>query len=82
MAEIPIDEIEKRAVQLHDRVKGMPAEYQSAVIAHLLATWIAGHRSDDQAALAVFREQLLQDHIELVRQIIPLEDARIGEAYG
>jgi hypothetical protein len=76
---IPIAEIEQRALQLHDRIVGMPPEFQSAVIAHLLATWIAGHRSDDKNALAKFREELLQNHIELVRQLIPVEDARLDE---
>jgi hypothetical protein len=82
---IPIAEIEQRALQLHDRIVGMPPEFQSAVIAHLLATWIAGHRrvsnspNEWDTDLAQFRETLLQNHIELVRQLIPVEDARLDE---
>jgi hypothetical protein len=76
---IPIAEVEQRALQLHDRIAGLEPEFQSAVIAHLLATWIAGHRHDDKDVLANFRETLLQNHIELVRQLIPVEDARLGK---
>jgi hypothetical protein len=76
---IPIDEIAKRAIVMHEYVAGLPAEYQSAVIAHLLATWIAGHQSDDKTALVKFREELLTEHIKLVRDLIPMEDARLAE---
>jgi len=76
---IPIAEVEQRALQLHDRIVKLEPEFQSAVIAHLLATWIAGHRSDDKARLNAFREALLQQHIKLVRDLIPVEDARLDE---
>ena len=75
-----IDEIAERAFVMHDYVTGLPPEYQSAVIAHLLATWIAGHQSvtGNNAALTAFREELLTRHIKLVRDLIPMEDARIA----
>lgn len=78
---IPIDEIAKRAITMHEYVAGLPPEYQSAVIAHLLATWIAGHQSvtRDKTALVKFREELLTKHIKLVRDLIPMEDARLAK---
>jgi hypothetical protein len=76
---IPIDEVAERAIAMHKYVAGLPPEYQSAVIAHLLATWIAGHQGDDKAALAKFREELLTGHIKLVRDLIPMEDARLAK---
>jgi len=76
---IPIDEVAKRAIAMHEYVVNLPPEYQSVVIAHLLATWIAGHQGDDKAALAKFREELLTNHIKLVRDLIPMEDARIRD---
>lgn len=64
-------------MQLHDRIADLPPELQSAVIAHLLATWIASHRGDDKKRLTEFREEILQQHLQLVRDLIPLEDQRI-----
>lgn len=66
---------------------GHPPEIQSAVLADLLATWVAGHQgepeefrevdSEPAAELAAFREQILQDHIELVRAMIPFNEQEI-----
>ena len=75
--QIPIEEIERRATAMHEYVTGLEPELQSAVIAHLLATWLAGHRGDDDAKLAAFREELLQGHIALVRNLLRFEDARL-----
>ena len=76
---IPLAEIERRAVVMHEHVAGLEPEIQSAVIAHLLATWLAGHRGDDAKKLAAFREEILQNHIALVRALLPLEDQRLDD---
>ena len=47
---------------------------QSAVLADLLATWLAGHMSSDPGK---FREELLADHIKLVRKLIPVNEKMI-----
>jgi hypothetical protein len=72
--------VEARATTLHHHLRGMPPELQGAVISHLLATWIAGHQAEPGAEekLAMFRDELLNQHIDLVRTLIPLEEARIA----
>lgn len=44
---------------------------QSAVLADLLAMWLAGHL--DHAV----REEVLAEHIELVRKLVPVNEAII-----
>lgn len=48
----------------HDRLA------QSAVLADLLATWIAGHTPQ-------YRDEVLTDHIDLVRDLIPHNEREI-----
>jgi hypothetical protein len=63
---------------------GNPREVQGAVCANLLALWIAGHRmaSDLEGVpveLADYREKLLTEAFQLVRDLIPFEDKGINE---
>ena len=52
---------------------------QSAVLADLLAMWVAGFSCPDDAnETEIWREQLLESHIELVRQLIPINARIIG----
>jgi hypothetical protein len=44
---------------------------QSSVIADLLAMWLAGHEHD-------IREALLDSHIGLVRELVPVNVAAMG----
>lgn len=51
---------------------GLPPHVQGAVLADLLAIWLAGHRiEDDPAETTALREKLLTMHLEMVRQLIP-----------
>jgi hypothetical protein len=48
---------------------------QGAVIAELTAHWLAGHLVlDDRAATERLREELLEAHIRVVRQLIPFTE--------
>lgn len=49
---------------------------KSAVLADLLALWVAGHQGPE-GLIESMREQLLADHIKLVRDLIPENDAFI-----
>lgn len=52
---------------------------QSAVLADLLATWLAGYVANEDAD--ALREQLLANHIELVKALIkPNEMALLHQA--
>lgn len=44
---------------------------QSAVVADLLAMWLAGHEHD-------IREALLDSHLGLVRELVPVNVAAMG----
>jgi hypothetical protein len=58
-------------------LRGRPAAVQGAALADLTATWLAGHQvSGDPVQTYRFREELLEMHIEAIRNLIP-ENARI-----
>ena len=57
---------------MHRLLHGHPPEIQGAVLADLLATWLAGHPP-------VMREAVLQAHIEQMRPLIEInEDIMFG----
>lgn len=55
---------------------GHPPEIQSAVLADLLAMFLAGHQGADAPAL---REEILRLHIATVRDLIPVNERMIRE---
>jgi hypothetical protein len=68
-----------------DRVRPILAHanpvIQSAVLADLLAIWIAGHQGPD-GLVDQMRGHLLDDHVKLVRDLIPTNDAIIKRRRG
>jgi hypothetical protein len=54
---------------------GHAREVQSAALADLLATWVAGHSP-------AVREQVLTGHIDCVRKLIPPNARLIADKYG
>jgi hypothetical protein len=70
-------EVESIVESIKPLLAGREPEIQSAVIADLLAMWLAGHRLIDPKKfskrkvqeLQRFREELLQGHIALVRTL-------------
>src|SRR5215510_5723248 len=74
------------AEQIYPLLSGQGFEVQGAVIADLVARYIAGHfvaatGDDDKeaaaAATAEMRESLLAMHIEFVRALVPSAEAEI-----
>ena len=58
---------------------GHPAPIQGAVLADLLATWLAGHHvPGDQDATRSKRAELLAMHCSTVRQLVPHNAKEIG----
>lgn len=54
-------------------LEGKPPDVQGAILADLLAMWLAGHVSpDDDEATEGFHELILQVHLEAVRALIPV----------
>lgn len=74
--------VEHLVNQIRPILRGYPAEIQGAVCANLIALWIAGHRDADNPRApgpAEFREQLLTDAIDFIRDLIPFEDEWITQ---
>jgi hypothetical protein len=76
----PFDELADRALEsitltqkIRTMLEGKPPEMQGAVLADLLAMWVAGHvdalSQDDSKGV---RELILQVHLEAVRGLIPV----------
>jgi len=57
-------------------LRGFPPEIQGAVLADLVSMWLAGHMGPGAPEL---REELLAGHIELVRELIPVNEKIILE---
>lgn len=74
------DEFDDLNRQCRDVLAGHGPEVQGAVLADLLATYLAGHfvaegEDDNPAQTADLREQLLQLHVAAVRTLIPVNEA-------
>lgn len=72
-----------RVVQLVDRLgsllHGNPSFVQGAVLADLVAIWIAGHMVEGSAEQTdELRARLLRDHIDAVRNLVPENAKAIG----
>lgn len=51
-----------------------------AVLAELLATWLASHTCGEPGPNKKYRDELIRLHIAKVRQLIPIMEAEIGSA--
>lgn len=51
---------------------GKPPDVTGAVLAELVALWIAGHVADEKAWTEELRERLLTVHVDIVRDLIPV----------
>lgn len=67
--------------QMHDLLAGKGREVQGAVIADILARWLAGHIHPDGSDATPFRELLLTDLMDAVRKLIPLHEEDILERH-
>jgi hypothetical protein len=73
----------REVVALVDRIKpllaGRPVETQGAVLADLLAIWLAGHQVEgDPEATRAMREALLAFHLEQVRDLTKVNALILG----
>ncbi len=62
---------------IHPLLAGQPPEIQSAVIADLLATFLAGHFAATEERTAAARENILEVVLGLVRELIPVNEVAI-----
>jgi hypothetical protein len=72
----------REIVRAVERIKpilaGRPAEMQGAILADLLAIWLAGHRAEDADTTRTLRAEMLAMHIAAVQQLIPINAKIIG----
>lgn len=69
-------EVQKIVKSIAPLLAGHPAGVQGAVLADLLATWLAGHQGPD-GLIDKAREEILELHIKMVREMLPMSDAII-----
>ena len=59
-----------------------PDDLQGAVLAHVLAIWVAAHRLRDGADPTEYRSHVLHDLMETVARMVPLLDAMADKRRG
>ena len=65
--------------QIKPLLAGRPAEFQGAVLADLLAIWLAGHHvAGDEKGTRSLRAELLAQHCFAVRQLTAVNAKIIG----
>lgn len=69
-----IDMVAGLSAEIRPLLGGYPPEVQGAVLADLLAMWLAGHRARDESKTAPMRAALLHMHIKAVTQLVAMED--------
>ena len=64
---------------MRPHLAGKSPQVQGAVLADLLAIWLAGHHvADDADATRKMRAEMLALHCQAVRQLVPVNAAMIG----
>jgi len=71
-------EVEAIVNRMRPALAGHPSPIQGAALADLLAIWLAGHIVPGKPAeTKAARERLLKMHVEMVRKLIPVNEAQI-----
>jgi len=77
------DSMARRSQAIVERIRpilaGKDPAIVSAALGDLLAMWLAGHFASGPKATAALREQLLREHIQLVRDLIGPNEQMILE---
>jgi hypothetical protein len=67
-------------------LRGRDPQVQGAILADLVATWLAGHMmrppERDDAAINALREAMLADWLDTVRRLIPVNEKLIKQRNG
>jgi hypothetical protein len=69
-----VDDQVKRALEISRQIQpmlaGLGSDLQGAILADLTAMWLAGHIAADRETTQAMRKQILDMHIEAVRDLI------------
>jgi hypothetical protein len=79
MTEVRAEEIAPIVESIRPLLAGKPPELQGAVLADLLAIWLAGHHvAGDEDATRKIRAELLAEHCFAVRQLTSINAKIMG----
>lgn len=71
--------VRKAVEKIAPILAGLPGPIQGAALADLLSMWLAGHTIANSAAMTDrLREEILQMHMEAVRELVPVSAKQIG----
>jgi hypothetical protein len=74
-----LDEVRRLEREIGALLAGKPPQVQGAALATLLAKWLAGHINFvSDVATRQMREELLSDHLDVVKQLIAEEAKALG----
>jgi hypothetical protein len=73
-------EAQRRVEMIKPMLAGQEPEIVGAILADLVAILLVGHRCSTPEATAELREEILRMHIELVRHLIPINEAMMMES--
>lgn len=77
--ESDLEQVQVLLRQIGPKLAGKPPQVQGAVLADLLATWLAGHVVQGNAKrTAALRKEVLAFHLKTVRQLVPENAKAIG----
>lgn len=80
MTDPRVDAVRLAVEKIHPILAGKGREVQGAVIADLLASWLAGHQAVEEGIdIEVERERVLTAFLAFVRQLIPINEKAILE---
>lgn len=75
--------VEQAVGMIRPMLAGIDPELQGAILANLVAMWLAGHRQKGPDGRLIpateFRDDLLHQLVALVEQLIPFEDEAIDK---
>jgi hypothetical protein len=73
------DEAMRLVEEIKPKLAGLAPELQGAVLADLLAMWLAGHFAGDAEATARLRRTMLAEHLKTVSGLVEPNEAMLLE---
>lgn len=75
--DIDLQEVGRLVEAIRPILAGKPAPITGAALADLLAIWLAGHFAGGDDENATVREELLTNHVRVVRKLIPVNEREL-----
>ena len=79
MSESEIRQVAELIADARPVFAGRPAAIQGGALADLTAMWLAGHvMSGDRAGTIKLRQEILANHITMIRKLIEINERMMG----